>query len=92
MPDINDTLKERGNRYGTLLGHGTVTQQLKDVMRNHEGWSRLTYDKKEALDMIQHKIGRILNGDSNFHDSWHDIIGYAKLVADTLDSSPCQKS
>ena len=83
-PEIANTLAERNSRYGSLLGHGTVTQQLKDVMRNHPRWSRLTYDKKEALDMIQHKIGRILNGDSNFHDSWHDIEGYARLISETL--------
>jgi len=44
----------------------------------------MSCDQKEALEMIQHKIGRILNGDQYYHDSWHDIIGYAKLVADTL--------
>jgi len=30
--------------------------------------------------MIAHKIGRILNGDPDYQDSWHDIIGYARLV------------
>ena len=29
---------------------------------------------------------RILNGDPNYHDSWHDIIGYTKLVADELQA------
>jgi hypothetical protein len=28
-----------------------------------------------------------LNGDPEFHDSWHDIVGYAKLVADSLAST-----
>lgn len=35
--------------------------------------------------MIAHKLGRIINGDPNYSDSWHDIAGYAKLVADRLD-------
>jgi hypothetical protein len=26
-------------------------------------------------------VGRILNGDPNWSDSWHDIAGYAQLVA-----------
>lgn len=26
----------------------------------------------------------IVNGDPDYHDSWHDIVGYAKLVADRL--------
>lgn len=42
-------------------------------------------DQVEALEMIAHKIGRIINGDPNYADSWHDIAGYAKLVADRLD-------
>jgi hypothetical protein len=42
-------------------------------------------DQREALDMIAHKIGRILNGDPDYSDSWRDIAGYATLVADRLD-------
>lgn len=39
---------------------------------------------REALDMIAHKIGRILNGDHDYADSWDDIAGYARLVADRV--------
>ena len=35
--------------------------------------------------MIFAKVGRILNGDPNYADSWIDIAGYAKLVADRLE-------
>lgn len=35
--------------------------------------------------MIQHKIGRILNGDPAYADSWHDIAGYATLVEKECD-------
>lgn len=41
-------------------------------------------DQREALEMIAHKIARILNGDPNYADSWVDIAGYAKLIADRL--------
>ena len=27
---------------------------------------------------------KILNGDPNYVDNWHDIIGYAKLIEDRL--------
>jgi hypothetical protein len=56
-------------------------------MRRTPGWKRLSKDKREALEMIQHKIGRILNGNPEFHDSWHDIVGYAKLAADRVKPS-----
>jgi hypothetical protein len=45
----------------------------------------LDADQLEALEMICHKIGRIVNGDPNYADSWIDIAGYAKLVADRLE-------
>ena len=32
--------------------------------------------------MIQHKIGRVLNGDPNYDDNYRDIAGYATLLLD----------
>ena len=49
------------------------------------GWDRLSADQRESLEMVQHKVARILNGDPNYADSWVDIAGYAKLVADRLE-------
>lgn len=81
---IEATLAERGSRYGSFAEHARITQALKEAMADSPNWARLDADQKEALEMVQHKIGRILNGDPNYHDSWHDIVGYAKLVADRL--------
>ena len=81
---IEDTLSQRGARYGDFCEHARITQNLKRAMGDSPNWLDLSDDKREALDMIAHKIGRILNGDPNYHDSWHDIEGYAKLVADKL--------
>ena len=44
-------------------------------------WLQLQPIHREALEMIAHKVGRILNGQPDFFDSWHDIAGYATLVA-----------
>ena len=82
--NIDKTLDERGARYGKFKDHATISQALKDVMQMTDGWARLSADQAEALEMIQHKVARILNGDPNYHDSWHDIGGYSKLVADRL--------
>lgn len=81
---IDLTLAERGRRYGNFAEHARVTQSLKDAMIVSPNWATLEPDQKEALEMVAHKIGRILNGDPDYHDSWHDIVGYAKLVADRL--------
>lgn len=84
MMNIEDTLAERGSRYGDFKSHAAITQNLKRVMQSTPNWAQLSDDKKEALDMIAHKIGRILNGDPEYADSWHDIIGYTKLIEDSL--------
>jgi hypothetical protein len=83
--DILKTLTERGNRYGKFTDHAEITQHFKALAHNHEGWDDMDADMREALDMIFHKIGRILSGDPTYDDSWHDIAGYAKLVEDRLN-------
>lgn len=82
---IHTTLNERGKRYGPFRDHAELTQNLKADMKEVPGWMRLNDSQKEALEMIQHKIGRILNGDPNYDDSWRDIAGYAQLVVDQLE-------
>jgi len=84
MTEINEVLAERGARYGKFTGHAAVTQGIKSVMFNTRGDLVLTADQREALEMIAHKIGRIINGDPNYADSWTDIAGYATLVANRL--------
>ena len=85
--DIATTLEERGKRYGDFMGHAEITMELKNSIRASAALrgKALADDQQEALDMICHKIGRILNGDPNYADSWHDIAGYAQLVADRLN-------
>lgn len=87
ISDLVNILGERGNRYGKFTGHAEVTQMLKTIVTS--GLAKrdktLAPDQQEALDMILHKIGRIVNGDQDYADSWVDIAGYAKLVADRLE-------
>lgn len=83
MSDVNNILEERGKRYGKFKDHARITQDLKAVLIGYK--DKLSNSQQEALEMIMHKIGRILNGDPNYADSWVDIAGYAKLVADELE-------
>jgi hypothetical protein len=93
--NIADTLQERGQRYGKFTGHARIAQDLKRVIlvnlpggrtrANGKSGPHLAPDQQEALDMICHKIGRIINGDPDYADSWHDIAGYAQLVANRLN-------
>lgn len=87
-PEADATEKlitERGSRYGKFKDGAEIMQKLKTVMREVDGWHNLTPSQREALDMIQHKIGRILNGDPTYDDSWKDIAGYATLIVNELN-------
>jgi len=83
--DIDATLAERGSRYGKFVDHARIAQAIKYEIRQGRSFVTMEDDMVEALDMIAHKIGRIINGDPRYSDSWVDIAGYAKLVADRLE-------
>lgn len=83
--DITATLAERGTRYGAFDEHARVTQNIKRMMADSRNWRSLAADQRECLEMAAHKIGRILSGDASYHDSWHDLVGYFKLVADRIE-------
>jgi len=84
MSEVNDTLQQRHKTYGEYATQARIAQQLKDVMHDTTNWHILTYAQRESLDMIAAKISRILNGDPDHIDSWHDIGGYARLVEDRI--------
>jgi hypothetical protein len=86
---LQSTLHERGQRYGKFTAHAAVTQQYKRILTSQlaDREKTLPDDQQEALEMIFHKIGRIVNGDNNYDDSWKDIAGYAELVAKRLQGT-----
>ena len=85
--NVNEMLAGREARYGSFEGHAEISQVIKQVIhlaakaRNKE----MDPDQLEALDMIAHKIARIINGDPDYADNWIDIAGYATLVANRLE-------
>jgi isopenicillin N synthase-like dioxygenase len=85
---IDAMLRERGSRYGVFTGHALITQNIKEALKDSPNWYALAPDQKEALEMIAHKMGRILNGDPDYLDSWVDIVGYTQLVIDRLKGDP----
>jgi len=94
--NIKNILKERGKRYGPFSTHAQISQDIKQAIFRFKQAEGLSDDKKEALEMIAHKIARIINGDPNYADSWDDIAGYATLIANSLkgikDATPTQTS
>ena len=92
-PDDNiaELLRERGKQHGEFIDHASVTVALKQIVRTHcnlnsglRSYEQLSVVQQESIDMILHKIGRIIAGNPNHADHWDDIAGYAKLVSQRL--------
>ena len=82
---IDQILIQRGKRYGDFEDNADLSQALKDTMRTAEYWELKPPFIREALDNIQAKIARMLNGDHLWIDSVTDIIGYATLMKECID-------
>jgi hypothetical protein len=74
------TPPNRDNQHGGLESVGITSQLIKNAMRESPNWEnfRLHPAGREALDMIGHKIARVLSGgDPHDFQHWEDIAGYA---------------
>jgi hypothetical protein len=86
--DLIEILKERGTRYGPFINQAHIAQQMKKVIRDglavnatfqNFGDARKAVIE-EGLEMIAHKIARLVNGQPDDEDSWVDISGYASVT------------
>ena len=88
MTNIDDTLQERGARYGEFWQQAAVAQALKAeinaVIATPYGIAPVV---REALDHICTKLARIACGDPTYADNWRDISGYATLVLRELEGN-----
>lgn len=62
-----------------------LDSQSKDMRRN------VDIGQQEAIEMILHKIARIICGDPNHSDHWDDIAGYAMLGKGEDKEEECKK-
>lgn len=81
---IEDTLKQRGSRYGEFKDNAKVANSLMAILTQADRESRneMTMVQREALHIVAQKLARIVNGDPNYDDNWRDIAGYCTLVMD----------
>ena len=88
---VEATLAERGARYGDFTDHAQIAEALHGILvgdtpagKFNTSWGTMKPFQRQALRVIVDKIARILNGDPDYVDNWHDLQGYAKLVEDRL--------
>lgn len=84
---IDKILDERGARYGKFVDVAKATDDIQTAVWEQASLGKLDSiepDQSVAIDMICHKLARIVVGDADYLDNWVDIAGYAQLVADRL--------
>lgn len=86
---VDKTLDARAEMYGKFKDGAALMQSIKRELSSHAAKHGKTFadDQWEALEMIVHKIGRIVNGDPDVVDHWVDIAGYATLIAERLEGN-----
>lgn len=84
ISEIETTLADREDRYGSFVKNAYICQSLKRVVRDHAKWQTMPDFQKEAIEMMFYKIARVIEGDKEYPDNWHDIAGYALLVEKVL--------
>ena len=79
---VDATLAERQSTYGNFEDVAFVTENIMSILAKVRvnGLDDLPNTHRMALYMIASKMARIVNGDFNHLDSWHDIGGYSKLI------------
>ena len=83
MTTLNEILNDRSKTHGKYGDQAQLSVRLKRIMKT----DNLSFVQQEALDMICHKMARIVCGDPDFADHWLDIAGYAQLVYIELDKN-----
>lgn len=88
MSRTDKILEERGQVYGPFIKIAGVSQEFKRTLESSPKYRILRADQVESLELILHKIARIICGDPDHVDSWDDISGYAQLVVKRLTQAP----
>lgn len=92
METVKATIEARHQEYGDYSTQSRIAQQIKCIIfHNTELCRKMSPCQRESLEMIATKISRIVAGNPHNPDSWHDIAGYAQLIADFL-TKPSQKA
>lgn len=82
--NVEETLAQRQNTHGDFAVNAEAAQVLKRTVVAYKTQTLSTV-QAEALDNICQKIARIITGNPNHADNWHDIAGYATLAEKAID-------
>ena len=82
--NVSETLDDREKDYGSYVRLSALLEAIIEAYRRSDNYWKLEPYQRVSLYMDAMKTARILNGDFNKIDSWHDKAGYAQLVVKQL--------
>lgn len=86
--DVNELIKSRAKFRGDFEDVANVNQDLLQFCSFRRRYKDVALDVElTALQMIMHKIARILTANGYDEDSWKDVAGYATLVVNHYKQS-----
>jgi hypothetical protein len=84
MKNIAETLDEREEEYGRYADLSDILESIIEAYTCSKNWVNMEPYQRVALYMDAMKTARILNGNPDNIDSWHDKAGYSELVVKEL--------
>ena len=89
--NLDDSLRDKTITNGDFGDMSNLAQALKFGMRQGRNWNPLSMAGKEALELIQTHVAKILCGDPNEAKHWNDIASLARLISKNLETDPRAK-
>lgn len=80
LTQLKSILNERGGSYGSYNEVAKIQTQIIDLLRSAEGYNKLKPSTILAIEMIIHKIIRLVNSGKEKEDTLLDIAGYTLLA------------
>jgi hypothetical protein len=81
---VEETTTQRKSVYGDFDAEARIADCLIETLVRQPQWYHLRPLHRQALRMIAMKMARIVNGDPEYPDNWHDIAGYATITEQRL--------
>ena len=75
--EIQETLNKRDAKYGGMEVNAKMINKFMNALAEGSSYTKLSPMHHMVFYMIFVKIARCANGDVNYIDNIHDIIGYA---------------
>jgi hypothetical protein len=84
MKTTTETLDEREEEYGSYTNLSDILESIISAYTCSKNWEDMEPYQRVSLYMDAMKTARILNGNPDNIDSWHDKAGYSELVVKEL--------